>query len=313
VILLTGIACSSQPSTTAHEAGRVVNNEPGYGWTKVLDSADWKKSYNFQLFSVGDTLWTFHHDGNWYSVDGLKWIKSPLENAIGNLAFLDYVKFNNSIYGLGHFEGNIESFTFRSTIYRTKDFNTWEILSKESNLPKRFFYHPFVFENKLWIIGGEDQSQHYADIWNSTDGVTWTKQKDNVNFGKRSGSQVVTLKKVLYLLGNDVWSSTDGLNWKLVTQEIILGEQLVGYAAVVYDEKIWLLGCNRNGRFSSQVLVSENGRDWKAQTAPWTPRGGIAATVYHGRIVMTGGKYGGTPDQPDFRYSNDVWTLERKE
>jgi len=28
---------------------------------------------------------------------------------------------------------------------------------------------------------------------------------------------------------------------------------------------------------------------------------------------MTGGKYGGTPDQPDFRYSNDVWTLERKE
>jgi hypothetical protein len=28
---------------------------------------------------------------------------------------------------------------------------------------------------------------------------------------------------------------------------------------------------------------------------------------------MTGGKYGGTPNQPEFIYSNDVWTLEKQE
>jgi hypothetical protein len=27
---------------------------------------------------------------------------------------------------------------------------------------------------------------------------------------------------------------------------------------------------------------------------------------------MTGGKYGGTPDRPEFIYSNDVWTLEKR-
>ena len=26
---------------------------------------------------------------------------------------------------------------------------------------------------------------------------------------------------------------------------------------------------------------------------------------------MTGGKYGGTPDKPNFIYSNDVWSLEK--
>lgn len=311
--MLTVIACSNQTSKTGQENINLVKTEPEYVWTKVLDSADWKKSYNFQMFSVHDTLWTFHSDGNWYSTDGLTWAKSPLPNSINNLAFLDYIKFNDAIFGLGYFEGNIERFTLKCEIYRTKDFKKWETLSRESNIPKRFFYHPFVFNNKIWLIGGEDKARQYSDIWNSNDGIVWTKQKDNLNFGKRSGSQIVSLKNKLYLLDNDVWSSTDGLNWELVTNEIVQGEQIFGYAAIVFDERIWLLGRNRNGQFSSQVLVSEDGKKWAGQNAPWTPRGGIAATVYKGKIFMTGGKYGGTPDQPDFRYSNDVWTLEREE
>jgi hypothetical protein len=80
-----------------------------YVWTKLLDSADWKKSYNFQMFSNRDTLWTFHPDGNWFSTNGINWIKSKLPNPIYNLAFLDYIQFKDAIYGLGHFEGNIEN------------------------------------------------------------------------------------------------------------------------------------------------------------------------------------------------------------
>ena len=183
---------------------------------------------------------------------------------------------------------------------------------KNINLPKRFFYHPFVFDNKIWIIGGEDKNTQYSDIWNSEDGISWTKQKENLPFGRRSGSQIVNLKNKLYLLDNDVWSSTDGLNWEKVTDEIIKGEQIFGYSAQVFDNKIWLLGCNRNGQFSSQVLYSSDGKNWQTQNAPWLPRGGMAATVHNGKIYMTGGKYGGTPNHPDFRYDNDVWTLEKK-
>ncbi|HEX5625775.1 MAG TPA: hypothetical protein VFX48_07155, partial [Saprospiraceae bacterium] len=82
--------------------------------------------------------------------------------------------------------------------------------------------------------------------------------------------------------------------------------------ALVFDQKIWLLGCNRNGRFSSQVLVSSDGKNWSGQEAPWSPRGGIAATVHRNRIFMTGGKYGGNPEHTEFRYSNDLWTLEKQ-
>jgi hypothetical protein len=307
-------ACSNQTNENASSQADkpIFKADTSYVWTKVLDSADWRKNYNFQMFSNRDTLWTFHPDGNWFSTNGINWIKSELSNTIHNLAFLDYVQYNETVLGLGHFEGNIEQFTFKPEIYKTTDFKNWATISKQSNLPKRFFYHPFVFDNKIWIVGGEDNQTKYSDIWNSSDGINWTKQKENLPFGKRSGSQIVLLNDKLYLLDNDVWSSSDGLIWQKVTDEIVKGEQIFGYSAQVFDNKIWLLGCNRNGQFSSQVLFSSDGKNWQTQNAPWLPRGGIAATVYKNKIYMTGGKYGGTPNHPNFRYDNDVWMLEKK-
>jgi hypothetical protein len=312
VSLIVFLSCSGR-STQKDSPPLVqtsVHSDTGYVWTKLLDSADWKKSYNFQMFTIRDTMWVFHPDGNWFSTDGVGWKKSILTNSINNLAFLDYVIFNGSVYGLGYFDGNIETFTFRPEIHITTDMKRWSTL--KSNLPPRFFYHPFVFDNKIWIIGGEDKERKYADIWNSSDGTNWIKQKDDLPFGKRSGSQVVQMDGKLYLLDNDVWISTDALNWKKLTDEIVKGEQIFGYSAQIMDNKIWLLGCNRNGQFTSQVLVSSDGKNWVGMDAPWSPRGGIAATVFHGKIYMTGGKYGGTPNHPDFRYSNDVWVLETK-
>lgn len=305
-------SCAGRTAKEDHSSAvnTYIPADTSYVWTRLLDSADWRKSYNFQMFTIRDTMWVFHPDGNWFSTSGLRWQKSVLTNSINNLAFLDYIPFNNAVYGLGTFNGNIEVFSFRPEIHTTTDMKRWR--SAKGNLPARFFYHPFIFDNKIWIIGGEDKDRKYADIWNSTDGITWNKIKDDLPFGKRSGSQIVQLNGKLYLLDNDVWVSSDALNWQKLTDEIVRGEQIFGYSAQVMDNMIWLLGCNRNGQFTSQVLVSEDGKNWRGMDAPWSPRGGIAATVFNGKIYMTGGKYGGTPDHPDFRYSNDVWVLGRK-
>ncbi len=263
------------------------------------------------MFSLKDSLWIFHPDGNWVSDSGRAWCKTELPNANNNLAFLDYLPFRCGFLGIGHFEGNIEHFSFQPEIYHTTDGRHWTSLAVNSNIPPRFFNHPFVFNNKVWIIGGEDKDRQYADIWNSDDGITWIKKRDILPFGPRSNSLVVLLEGKIFLLNNDVWSSTDALHWELVTPEILKGVSVFGYAALVYDKKIWLVGCNRNGLFSRQVLVSADGIKWQSQTAPWSPRGGVAAVVHHGKIFMTGGKYGGTPNEPDFRYSNDLWVMEK--
>ena len=281
-----------------------------YKWTRVTESAAFSKSYNFQLLTHHDTLWAFHPDGNYFSLNGKNWTKSGLTNIIYNLAFLDYVPFNNSILGLGHLEGNIEKFTLTTEVNKTTDLKSWQLLAKESNLPKRFFYHPFVFNNKIWIVGGSDGKETYSDIWNSVDGVKWTKVADNAPFGKKDRQQFVVFKNKIFMLDNEVWTSGDGINWNLLTSRITWAP-LFGYTPVVFDEKIWLIGCNRSGKFTSEVMVSCDGKSWEAQTAPWSPRGGVAAAVYHGKIYMTGGKYGALFGEPDFVYSNDVWTLEK--
>jgi hypothetical protein len=154
------LASCKQPSTNKETEYSFTSNDSTYVWSKLLDSASWKKSYNFQMFSIRDTLWVFHPDGNWFSANGKDWTKSALTNSIYNLAFLKYVHFNNAVYGLGHFEGNIEQFRFKPEIYRTTDLQHWDTISKNSNLPNRFFYHPFVFNNKIWIIGGEDKKHN---------------------------------------------------------------------------------------------------------------------------------------------------------
>lgn len=286
----------------------------GYKWTQLTSNAAYPKSYNFQIFSIRDTLWVMHHDGIWFSLDGKEWIKSPLENILKGNAFLDYVWFKNALYSIGTFEGNIERYKLTSSIYRTTDMKTWQTLAIESNLPKRFFYHPFVFKDKLWIIGGNDETNTFSDVWNSADGVKWVKQANNLPFGKREQSQFVLFNEKIFMLNNDVWASGDGITWLKVTDSIA-NEEIFGYASIVYDDHIWLIGCNRDGIFQSQVLVSKDGKTWKTQDAPWTPRGAAAACIYKGKIFMTGGKYGGLAKDgrtTEFVYSNDVWTMEKQ-
>lgn len=316
--IITGyiiISCNGQlkAGTAALSNPSVEMPSPGYKWIELTEEAPFPKSYNFRLFTIHDTLWAFHPAGNWFSINGEEWTKSKLTNSINNLAFLDYVVFNNAVLGLGHFEGNIENYKLTSEIYRTTDLKTWTVIAKESNLPKRFFYHPFILNNKIWIIGGNDGNDSFADIWNSEDGVNWVKKADNMPFGKRDGSQFVVLRNKIYMINNDVWSSEDGLNWIEETKELVKDETIFGSAAVVFDNKIWLLGCNRNGKFKSEILVSDDGKKWTAQRAPWSPRGGIAACIFKDKIFMTGGKYGGPgiAGQTEFVYSNDVWSLEK--
>jgi hypothetical protein len=285
-----------------------------YQWTQLTDNAAFPKAYNFQLFSIRDTLWAMHHAGTWFSVDGKNWDKSSLTNIIANNGFLDYVWFKNALYSIGTFDGNIEKYKLTTQIAKTNNFKNWEILSKNSNLPKRFFYHPFVFKNKIWIIGGTDGKVIYSDAWTSDDAVNWIKVVDTLPFGNKAswnGQQFIIFKNLIYRLDNDVWVSADGLTWKKLIDKIS-NEPIFGYSPIVYDDKIWLIGCNRDGKFSSEIIFSNDGKNWVAEKSPWTPRGGATTCIFKNQLVMTGGKYGGDALNTEFIYSNDVWSLKKK-
>lgn len=286
---------------------------PPHAWVRLCAEAEFPKSYNFQMFADSAQIRVFHSGGVWASEDGVSWRKTPLRNILGGQAFLDYVQFQGAVYALGTFEGNIERHRMTTQIARTRDFATWEIVAEGSSLPRRFFHHPFVFRDTLWIIGGEDDAGRYDDAWQSADGVRWTRVATGLPFGKRAGQRFVVFHDILYMLDHDVWMSTDARHWQQVAASIADGE-IFGYAAEVYDDAIWLIGCNRDGRFRSEVLRSSDASTWTAERAPWSPRGGVATCQFQGRIIMTGGKYGGPgiAGQTEFVYSNDVWAFGRR-
>jgi hypothetical protein len=309
--LLTLFLSMGSPVPSNNEDPR--SHQEKYVWSQLTAAAPFSKSYNFRLFARHNRVWAFHPSGVWVSSDGHAWKQTQLTNILRNQAFLDYVCFKDAIYGLGTFEGNIERFTQTRQIARTSDFKNWDILAKDSNLPNRFFYHPFVFKDKIWIIGGQDANKKYSDAWVSTDAIHWNQVADDLPFGARAGQSFIVFKDRLYMLAHDVWVSSDGIDWALLTPNIADGE-IFGYSAEVFDDKIWLIGCNRSGRFRSEVLYSSDGITWKAERAPWSHRGGAATCVFNDQILMTGGKYGGPgiAGQTEFIYSNDVWAPRRQ-
>ena len=75
----------------------------------------------------------------------------------------------------------------------------------------------------------------------------------------------------------------------------------------------WVFTAAGSGKFSSAMAVSDDGKTWREQTAPWSPRGGVAAWTYGHDLFITGGKYSYEKNgESVFVYSNDVWRMRRK-
>jgi Kelch motif len=325
-LTLTLIACASVHACSNGDGSSFPNAHPAeinrqYTWAKVADSAAFPGAYNFPVFTMRGQMWAFHHEGNWYSTDGRTWTKSELPVAGLNSGYQKYVQFQDAIYALGTMEGNYTNMRLTSRIARTSDFKHWEVLAETSRLPQRVFYGAVVFDNKIWLLGGFDGQRYYNDVWNSADGVQWTRVLAGAAWSPRIVGAAAVFKNRMWIIGGglldgeptdgragtEVWSSMDGLNWERATDRMA---RLWGASPIVYDGKLWLVGANRDGSFSRAVLVTDDGVNWREESALWSPRGGVATWVFDDKLYMTGGKYSVTENgEIKFIYSNDVWSM----
>jgi hypothetical protein len=185
------------------------------------------------------------------------------------LFFYGAASFAGFIWIVGGHDGKTES----AAIWRSRDGLAWERVVDAAPFGPRCRVNVFVFEGRLWLIGGGLlDGAVKGDVWSSADGLSWSKEADAIS---------------------------DPLP--------------TGFTPIVHDGQIWLLGANRGGGFSSSSLVSRDGKTWAPAEAPWTPRGGIGAWVHDGALYITGGKYSRPAGGGDleFIYSNDVWRMVR--
>lgn len=296
-----------------------------YVWQQVTSKAAYPESYNYPVFVVGDTMVALNN-GAWMSKEAKEWTKTTLPDSGLNSAYQKYVQFKDAIYALGTMQGNYLNMKLTSKISRTRDFKTWERMAERSNLPNRVFYGAAVFKDRIWLIGGWDGRRYYNDVWNSTDGVNWMRIAERTAWSPRNISKLFVFKGQLWFIGGGVidgqkngnpdseketWSSADGIAWAQVENR---SQRKLAGAPIVFDDKLWLIGANRNdGNFSNAIWVSSDGKTWQEQSAPWSPRGGVAIWEFGEKLYMTGGKFSLTENgQIKFIYSNDVWVMSRK-
>lgn len=295
-----------------------------YVWENITKAAQFPQNYNFPVFILNNEMLALNQ-GGWISKDGKSWTKTALSESGLNSAYQKYVQFNGAVYSLGAMQGNYLDFTIDTKILRTKEGKTWETLAEKSNLPQRVFYGAVVFKDKIWLIGGFDGKKYHNDVWNSADGVKWTQVAKKADWSERTISRIIVFKDKIWIFGggvidgektnnpnseNEIWSSENGVNW--TKQQANAANKLAG-TPIVFDEKLWLIGANRNdGNFGNAFMISGDGINWRSYSAPWSPRGGTVVWIFDGKLFMTGGKYSFVEKgETKFVYSNDVWELRK--
>jgi len=100
-------------------------------------------------------------------------------------------------------------------------------------------------------------------------------------------------------LVNSVSSAEETLSWERV-QTTSIWPARSGHAAVVFDDKIWVMG----GNYRNDVWYSSDGIEWiEAVTeADWSPRSGLTSVAFDDRMWVIGGE--------NWPYFNDVWYSE---
>lgn len=323
------LGCGSSPS------------EPGgSSWIKV-STAPWPPRhflsgtvFNNSMWVIGglnctpDASVTTYFGDVWTSGDGVNWTQtlSTASSPFGIRYGHRVLSLNGKMYLIG---GN--SGAPKNDVWSSTDGVNWTNILPNSFSPgpnqftARMDFGAEVFNNLLWVIGGFPDTN---DVWNSPDGITWTKVLANGNatpthFHKRWGQSTAVLNNKLYVIGGasggppatassegyqDVWSSPDGITWTQVYPGSSFGA-LYYHQSVVNNNKIWLT-CGWGWPLWGA-------RDWVGSSpdgANWTfyPKPPFPARFYHlslsfnGAVWIMGGM--GADNPPGTRvFFNDVW------
>lgn len=197
-------------------------------------------------------------------------------------------------------------------VWSSGDGKAWTLEAKDAPWKYSDLPMSLAFKDRMWLMGGWYNGRlpgHGAshEVWSSADGVAWEPATKAAGWSPRLASGVVSFKGRMWVLGgiedyyfgdesslkNDVWSSADGKEWTLEAAHAPWSPRAY-HAAVVHDDKIWVLGGGNyvpKYQALNDVWSSPDGVNWTraVENAPWNPRIWFSSVVYRGRIWVLGG------------------------
>ena len=169
--------------------------------------------------------------------------------------------------------------SYLKDVWNSKDGASWYEVTGNAIWEARESHTSVVFDEKIWVIGGQTVYGAYNDVWNSKDGVDWEVMAFSADWEARhSHSSVVFNKKIWIMAGynrrvyNDVWSSKDGFEWiEESDRTTIPWHTRYNHSSTVFNDKIWITegsyySLDRAYRRGS--WYSEDGINWSQKYYP---------------------------------------------
>lgn len=236
----------------------------------------------------------------WYSEDGSNWTmasnSTPFTVRSNSSSLL---KYETALCFIDSFE---------KEVYFTYDGNNWYLATSTPDFPNYTISKAFVFNNKLWLLMGENIGTSNFQLWSSTNGVVWNLESSDTGIVTRSNFDLTVYNNEIWLtsgfLGGsnnagDLWKSNDGVNWTLVSEG---AAQLNGHKLEAFDDILWILF---GGTFNAYNYSKDGGITWEyVSESEITKRKNHTTVQFNDAIWLIGGRDNATHD------SNDVWRLD---
>lgn len=218
-----------------------------HNW-RQLSSAPWRARHGAGWIVHKDRIYVIGGDlidDVWSSADGINWNLecsgapfgkryTPIVQSIGDYIYL---------YG-GQYWDPVDWCSDRPDckpvaprdVWRSQDGVVWERLLEIAPWSGRGLIHGSAyFENKIFLVGGglknatgrsSETYSEYADIWTSSDGLTWNKVLETYDFPSRTHFSVLSTSQGCYIsdgsigiqsnVTNDLFYASDCINYKKI-------------------------------------------------------------------------------------------------
>ncbi len=226
------------------------------------------------------------------------WAKAAASSPMGARMFAGNLVYNGKMWIVAGGSPCVVEGWFKSDVWSSTEGASWTRATGTAAFGVREAAGCVVFNNKMWLIGGDNGYSCFNDVWSSTDGANWTSVLSNAPFSARSSFGCVVFNNKIWVIGGDqvdgqnpqadIWCSSDGVNWNLAGN---LPDSRGEFGCVVYNGSIWIIAGHDYGYLLNDVWSSADGINWNEITAgaPFGDRTWAATTVFNGSIWVVGG------------------------
>ncbi|MDA3864903.1 MAG: hypothetical protein PF689_13660 [Deltaproteobacteria bacterium] len=234
------------------------------------------------------------------SFQGIWWGKATI-SPFGARAGHTTVVHEDKIFLMGGFTLEENQAVALNDVWVSENGINWGQLLADAPWAPRANHCSVVFAGRIYVIGGNEDTEYYGDVWSTADGINWTL--DSTPFSDRMGMECLVFENKIWVMGGvdysgiaEIWNSADGLNW--LKQPDPPWEGRAHFSLDLFKNQIILTGGNvYSSKTFNDVWRSTDGISWEllSESLPVEYLYGHRTVVEGNKIWISGGN--GAMDQ----------------